>query len=81
MFVFLHFIVLGSSERLTPLVEMFISKVIVNTIEHRPKNDPSSASCWHYSAAGAAAVVLPLQNPHKMFTPAFFTDRRHVFSY
>jgi hypothetical protein len=26
-------------------------------------------------------VVLPLQNPHKMFTPAFFTDRRHVFSY
>lgn len=78
-FVFLHFIVLGSSERRTPLGEKFISKVIFNTSEHKPKSDPSSGSCWHYSTA--AAVVLTLQNPHKMFTPAFFTDRRHVFSY
>ena len=39
MFVFLHFIVLGSSEQRTPRGEMFFSKVIINTSEHKPKSD------------------------------------------
>jgi len=78
MFVFLHFIVLESSERRTPPGEMLFSKVIVNTSDHKTKSDPSSGSCRHYSAA-ATAVALPLQNPHKIFTPAYFVHRRRAF--
>jgi hypothetical protein len=38
MFVFLHFIVLGSSERQTASGETFFSQMIVNPSEHKPKS-------------------------------------------